>query len=115
MTKQSKIPSTDESWESGKLGCDEEFVGVVADDQDSAIDSSLELKKVSIRLQTSLVDDFKVIAKLEGLGYQPLMRQVLTRFAQAEKKKIFNQMLAEMEKCVEKEKAATVKLEKKTA
>ena len=115
MAKQPKIPATDEAWDSGELGRDEEFVGVVQGDEDSAIDDSMELKPVSIRLQQSLIEDFKIIAKQNGLGYQPMMRRVLTRFAIAEKKKIFNQLVADMEKCVEKEQLDADKPSKKTA
>ena len=115
MTKETKIPGTDEAWDSGELGRDEQYVGVIKDDQDSAIDDALELKQVSIRLQKSLIEDFKIIAKLNGIGYQPLMRRVPTLFALSEKKKLFNQMMAEIEECAEKEKLASAKPDKKIA
>lgn len=100
-TKQSKIPATDDAWDTGALGRDAEFVSVAQDDIESVIDEALELQMVSIRLQKSLIDDFKCIAKLNGLGYQPLMRQVLTRFADCEMKRICRHVGAEMEKAQE--------------
>jgi len=89
------IESTDDAWDSGKLGRDEEFVGVADDDLEQAIDASLDLQQISIRLQKSLIDDFKLIARMHGIGYQPLMRQILTRFADSEKKRLLHQAIRE--------------------
>ena len=59
-------------------------------EKEQAIDDSVKLKMISIRLQNDLIDDLKAIAQLNGLGYQPLIKQVLTRFVVGEKKKIHN-------------------------
>lgn len=97
MSKQPKIPSSDEAWDTGELGREEEFVKRAPDDADEAkIDSSLDLQLISIRLQKSLIEDFKHIASMNGIGYQPLMRQILKRFADAEKKKILRERALEM-------------------
>lgn len=95
MSKKVKIEANDESWDSGKLGRDEEYVRVSDGVDEQSIDASVGLVAISIRLQETLVNDFKMIAKLNGIGYQPLMRQILTRFADCEKKKIIQDMLAE--------------------
>jgi hypothetical protein len=42
-------------------------------------------------LQKSLIEDFKAIASLNGIGYQPLMRQILKRFVDCEKKRIIKE------------------------
>jgi hypothetical protein len=55
------------------------------------INDALELHPISIRLNKSLIEDLKMIADLNGLGYQPLIRQVLTRFTDCEKKKILQE------------------------
>lgn len=52
------------------------------------LDASLDLKSISIRLQNKLIDDLKVIAKVNGIGYQPLVRILLTRFAESELRQI---------------------------
>lgn len=97
MSKQPKIPSSDEAWDTGELGREEEFVKRAPDDDSEAkIDSSLELQLISIRLQKSLIEDFKHIASVNGIGYQPLMRQILKRFANAEKKRILREWASEM-------------------
>jgi hypothetical protein len=39
-------------------------------------------------LERQLIDSFKAIATIYGMGYQPLMRQALKRFAECEMKRI---------------------------
>jgi hypothetical protein len=95
MANKQKIEATDEAWDSGQLGKDKAYVRVSDAVDEKSIDESSGLVPVSIRLQKSLVNDFKMIAELNGIGYQPLMRQILTRFAGAEKKKIIRDMMTE--------------------
>lgn len=89
------IESTDEAWMSGQLGRDEEFVAVAPNDAEAQVNDHLELQPISIRLEKSLIEDFKLIASLNGIGYQTLMRQVLKRFADCEKKQILRNYVAE--------------------
>ncbi|MGR2662443.1 BrnA antitoxin family protein [Chromobacterium haemolyticum] len=65
---------------------DDDFVIATAD-QEAELDSALGLKMVSFRLQESLINELKVIAKTKGLGYQPLARMVLTEFVENHKRK----------------------------
>lgn len=97
MSKQPKIPASDEAWDNGELGRDEEFVKRVPEkaEEEAQIDKSLDLQLISIRLQKSLIEDFKYIAELHGIGYQPLMRQVLKRFADCEKKDLLRERARE--------------------
>jgi len=95
MSKHEKIQTSDEAWDAGELGENFEHAEVLKDDIESLIDEALELQSISIRLQKSLIDDFKAIASLNGIGYQPLMRQVLNRFADCEKKKILRERVLE--------------------
>lgn len=83
-----KIESTNEAWENRLLGADEAFVAVAENVNESAIDEALGLKMISIRLEQSLIEDFKAIATINNMGYQTLMRQALKRFAESEKKLI---------------------------
>ncbi|MEO5703101.1 MAG: hypothetical protein ABIQ54_04375 [Gammaproteobacteria bacterium] len=96
MSKQTLplIPGTEEAWDTGALGEDENFVAV-APDADHEINEHLELQPISIRLEKSLIEDFKMIAALSGLSYQPLMRQCLRRFADGEIKRILRGFIAE--------------------
>ncbi|WP_372835610.1 hypothetical protein [Pontibacterium sp.] len=91
-----KIKGTAEAWESGELGCSEEHV-VKSDINIGALDEALELKLISIRMQTTLIDDLKDVAKMRGLGYQPLIKQVLRRFVDAEKKQLLKEAAARAE------------------
>jgi predicted transcriptional regulator len=113
MNNQVKIPGTDEAWETEQLGCDESCIGHLsaaesASDSD-AIDAALELKSISIRLENDLIDEFKMIARYNNIGYQPLMRQALHRFAKAELKKMAADALASQEE------SRTVSMRKKAA
>lgn len=91
------IPGTDEAWDEGSLGRDENYVAVASPNADleSRIDEACDLQPISIRLEKSLITDFKNIAALHNMGYQPLMRQALHRFASCEMKRIVNELAAE--------------------
>ena len=101
-----KIVGTAEEWESGLLGKDEAFVEVAPPIDENLMNESLDLQLISIRLQKSLIEDLKAIAKINGLGYQPLMRQVLTRFVNAEKKQILRDRASEVDTPVKQQKIA---------
>lgn len=86
--RENLIVGTPEAWDSGDLGRSAEHAQVVGKAVADAIDSSLGLKSISLRLQESLIEDLKTIAKVNGMGYQPLIRTVLTRFAELELRQI---------------------------
>lgn len=88
MSDTPKIHDTDEAWDEGELGRDERFVKRVEDCDEKVVDESLGLRMISIRLHKSLIEEFKLIAAIHGIGYQTLMRQSLTRFARGEMKRI---------------------------
>lgn len=73
--------NTDEKWENHEFGASEEHVRKVSAEEEKAVDDALDLQVVSIRLQKALITQFKALAIDEGIGYQPLMRQVLTHYA----------------------------------
>jgi len=97
MAKQIKIEGTTEAWETGPLGSDEEFVKLATGVDEKEINEALELQMISIRLQKSLIEDFKMIAKINGIGYQPLIRQILKRFADCEKKKLLREAVSRLQ------------------
>lgn len=86
--KKQKIIGSPEAWEEGKLGQDEAFVRPAPKELEQQVDEALSLKAISIRLPTELIDDFKFIASHHGVSYQPLMREALKKFADAEYKLI---------------------------
>lgn len=75
-----KIASTDEAWEAGQLGTNEAHAGQASKELEAAIDASLGLQAISIRLPKQLIDAYRLIAAHHGVGYQPLMRDILQRF-----------------------------------
>ena len=104
MDNTAKIKGTVEAWESGTLGRDAEHAKRASKELEQQVDEALGLQAISIRLSKELIDDFKFIAKMHNVGYQPLMRDALKRFAEAEYKRIAVQ-LANEKAAEEKEKA----------
>ena len=102
MGDKAKIEGTAEAWESGKLGRDGKFAESVEIDE-GTVDEALELQMISIRLQKSLIDDFKLIGKINGIGYQTLMRQILKRFADSEIKRLLRECVLNEEEEKERE------------
>lgn len=85
------IEDSAELWETGALGQNETFARIAEDIQAEALDKAAGLQMVSIRLQRSLLEDLKMIAHLNGQGYQPLVKQVLKRFVDCEKKRLLKE------------------------
>lgn len=75
-----EIEDTDEAWESRALGADINHVGVAGDERLVALDDALGLQSISIRLPKQMIEQYKLIAHFHGVGYQPLMRDVMARF-----------------------------------
>lgn len=90
------IPASDEAWDERSLGLDEESVKVVDEEIEASIDESAGTQLISIRMQKSMIEDFKTIAALNGnIGYQTLMKQILQRFIDCEKKRIWSELIAD--------------------
>lgn len=107
MSKQS-IHASDEAWEDRLLGSDEKFVKVAGASLEASIDEASGTQLISIRLQKSLIEDFKTIASLNGgIGYQTLMKQIMQRFVDSEKKRIFNELVSERLKTQQEAKPMT--------
>lgn len=79
--------NSEEAWDNKELGTTEEFVRKVSPEREKALDEKLGLQIISVRLQKSLIHDLKKLARENGLGYQPYLRQVLTQHVRDEKKK----------------------------
>ena len=85
-----------ESWENGELGCTEEYVAPAPVGTSAAVDDALGLQLISIRLQKQLIGNLKAIAEHHGIGYQPMIRDLLNRFVDSEMQQILVQRLAEL-------------------
>ena len=95
MSYRETIESTKEEQDSRERGATEEFVTIAPEDVQALTDKH-HLQPVSIRLEKSLIEDFKLIASMYGIGYQPLMRHILKRFADSEKKQILREAASKM-------------------
>lgn len=88
------IPSTDEAWEERILGADEQFVKVVDNDSAAKIDEAAGLQLISIRMHKSTIEDLKLIASINKIGYQTLMKQVMQRFVDCEMKQMCRELIS---------------------
>lgn len=98
MINEPKIAAVAEEldpWDSGELGREAGFVQVASDQDDDAIDVAIGMQMISIRLSKSLIRDLKLIAKYRNVGYQPMMRDILCRFARSELSQIARELTEE--------------------
>ncbi len=75
-----KIENTAEAWESGLLGQSKEHAKTAPKIDETLLNDSLGLQLISLRLQKTLIEDLKLIAKTHGLGYQTMIRKILTEY-----------------------------------
>lgn len=92
MSTTDKVSASECDWESGKLGREEQYVRRASRDKEVSLDEALNLQMISIRLQHQLIEDLKFIAKANGVGYQPLIRDILQRFVVGEVKAIVREV-----------------------
>ena len=70
----------DAACDNRQVGADEKFVLVSAQGNDARLDEGLGLQMISMRLPQDAVEKFKTIAREQGLGYQPFIRQILMNY-----------------------------------
>ena len=82
-------------WESRELGSDPQFARStsVPASFHELLNKSNNMQMISIRLPKDLIDDLKNISKAQKMGYQALMREVLKRFVDAEKKVMYRELM----------------------
>lgn len=81
-----------DKWENGELGRSDEHVAVASETVHAELDRGLAMKLVSIRLPTGLIEALKFIADHNEIAYQPMVRDLLTRFARSEVKQIIAEL-----------------------
>lgn len=95
-----KIEGTDDAWESRALGASEDHVAVAGEEHEIALDEALGLKCISIRLPKEMIEQYKLIGHFHGVGYQPLMRDVLSRFVPGALREILEEQSKKAEKAI---------------
>lgn len=103
-----------EAWEEGKLGKDKKFAEKADVALEQSLDDAIGMQMISIRLQRKLIESLKIVAKHHGIGYQPLIRQLLTRFVMAEFKNMLNEAKASEEMHAGKPAKASVAAKEKS-
>lgn len=95
MKIYNEIHANTDKWESGELGATQEFVKV-SEFTAKDLQKSIELQPISLRVNKDLLEDLKSLAKMHNIGYQPLMKQILKRFVDAEKRRLANEYISEL-------------------
>lgn len=80
------IRGTIEAWESGQLGATQAHAKRAPSELEAQVDEAMGLQAISIRLPRSVIAAYKHLAEHYGVGYQPLMRDAICRWAEAEMK-----------------------------
>lgn len=96
-TLQTVPEDQDGPWDTGELGREEKYAECAPEELRREIDEALALQMISVRLQKQLIIELKMIAQYRGIGYQPLIRDVLSRFTRAEIMQIANEIRANEE------------------
>ncbi len=84
MSNTVETNASADPWDTGALGRDEQHAERASEEFRKEIDEALELQMISIRLQKATIREMKSIAEYRGIGYQPMIRDVLARFVRAE-------------------------------
>ena len=96
MNMRTLDPAITEKWENGEFGRSEQFVSVAPEEESMQLDSDLAMKLVSIRLPIPLIEALKAIAGHHEIAYQPMIRDLLTRFARSEIQQIAAELDSKM-------------------
>lgn len=88
MDKALEYLADAEKWDKGELGADPKYTVKADPALEGALDEALALQMISIRLPKKMIECLKLIALAHGIGYQPLIRDVLSRFVTHEIKQI---------------------------
>jgi len=70
----------EDKWENRELGAEEQYVKKASPERTKRINQSLGLQLISIRLPQEILEAFKKFAHEDGIGYQPLIRQIITKY-----------------------------------
>ena len=84
-------------WEGLDDDLTDDVVSALSFEEVKAIDESIGMQMISIRLQRQLLTLLKEIAKHHGIGYQPMVRDLLQRFAYSEIRTILSERLKSAE------------------
>jgi hypothetical protein len=111
-----KVRGTPSAWESGALGVNPDTVRIAGQEHEEALDAALGMKSISIRMPAGLVEMYKLIARHHGVGYQPLMRDILSRWVKSGLREVIDTMEAQAAQAAKRlEPIEQAELERKAA
>ena len=105
------LADADDWGPNSELGNSEEHVEAASEIARAEVDAALGMRMISIRLGRILLRDLKAIAEFHGIGYQPMIRDLLGRFVRSEIHGILRQKLAEVEAAAKVASASTPPVE----
>jgi uncharacterized protein PM1122 len=82
-TIEQEIYGNVELWETGELGSSKETAKISSFSVED-LQKSIQLQAISLRIQKDVLENLKFIAQYHGIGYQPLIKQILRRFVDSE-------------------------------
>lgn len=77
-----------ELWDKKRLGASAEHAVPCSPEVSQAVDDALGLQLLSFRIQKSVIEQLKELSKLEGIGYQPLMRKIICDYVRQNEYKL---------------------------
>ena len=77
-----------EQWDNKELGASAEHARPASGEQQQALDDATGLQLISIRMPKLLIEQVKQLARLEGIGYQPYVRKVITQHVRENEHKL---------------------------
>lgn len=94
------IQGSAENWENGQLGLDPAHAVQVSVEEAAEITKAtgLNMQAISIRMPRDLIKVLKEIANYHGVGYQPMIRDLLQRWAVGEIRTILDTRLEQTKK-----------------
>lgn len=115
MKEDAKFIADSEKWDKRELGASPDHVGVASDAEMQEAMDALGLQPISIRMQKGLIQDLKMIASSHGIGYQPLIRDILNRFVEGEKKALLRESFDIMRETASKQEVERTQTREKKA
>ena len=83
MKEEKGLYDNVELWENDTLGNNRETAKLASFSMKD-LQEAIGLQPISLRMQKDVLDNLKFIAKHYGIGYQPLIKQILKSFVDSE-------------------------------
>ena len=82
-------------WDAKEFGASQEHAVKASNQALEDLHEAAGMKAVSIRMPIEMIQAYKYIAAHHGIGYQPMIKQILARFIESEQKMLANELIRE--------------------